>query len=110
MNALISTHPYLISLPPYPFYGQPLDRVWIRLIEKESETYPVDDPRRVDVLHAPEDLVDEKLDVVVRESLSLNDGVEVGAHQGSHQVQIGERVDRRRRREHVQQTNYLKHY
>ncbi|TNN34740.1 hypothetical protein EYF80_055097 [Liparis tanakae] len=43
-------------------------------------------------LQAPEDLVDQELDVVVRQLLALHDVVEVGAHQVGHQVPVGQEV------------------
>ena len=47
---------------------------------------PVNDAGRVDILHAAYDLVDEELDVVVRQLLGLDDVVQVSAHQRGHHV------------------------
>ena len=47
---------------------------------------PVNDPRRVYVLHPSDYLVNQELDVVIRQLLGLDDVVEVGAHQVSHHV------------------------
>ena len=52
----------------------------------EMETNPMYDACRVDVFHSPEYLIDEKLYVVVAKPLSLDDDVEVGSHQRSHQI------------------------
>ena len=46
----------------------------------------MNDASRVDVLHAPEDLVDEELDVVVRQLLRFDDVVEVGSHEVGHHI------------------------
>lgn len=59
----------------------------------------------MDVLHAPEDLIDEELNMVVAETLSFDNLVEVGAHQRGHEVDIGEAVHRFGRGEDVQQPN-----
>ena len=47
---------------------------------------PVNDPRRVYVLHPSDYLVNQELAVVIRQLLGLDDVVEVGAHQVSHHV------------------------
>ena len=62
----------------------------------------------MDVLHAAEDLVDQELDVVVRQLLSLDNVVEVGPHQRADQVHVSEVVQRRAGGEHVQQVDDLK--
>ena len=63
---------------------------------------------RVDVLHAPENLVDEELDVVVGELLRLDDVVEVGAHEVRDKVEIAELGQRCRGSEDVLQPDDLK--
>ncbi len=70
-------------------------------------THSVYDSRRVDVLHAPEYLVDEELHVVVAQLLRLDDVVEVRPHEVRHQVHVGELGQRRGRGEHVQEANDL---
>ena len=40
----------------------------------------------MDVLHPPDNLVDQELDVVIRELLGPDDVVEVSPHQVSHHV------------------------
>ena len=67
----------------------------------------MDDSCGVNVLHAPEDLVDEELDVVVAQLLRLHDVVEVGAHQVRHQVHVGELAQVLGRGEHVEQADDL---
>ena len=62
----------------------------------------------VDVLHAPEDLVDEELDVVVAQLLRLHDVVQVGTHQVGHEVHVGELGLVARRRENVEQADNLR--
>ena len=47
---------------------------------------PVNDPRRVYVLHPSDYLVNQELDVVIRQLLGLDNVVEVGAHQVSRHV------------------------
>ena len=47
---------------------------------------PVNDPRRVYVLHPSDYLVNQELDVVIRQLLGLDNVVEVGPHQVSHHV------------------------
>ena len=68
----------------------------------------MNDASRVDVLHAPEDLVDEELDVVVRQLLRFDDVVEVGAHEVGHEVEIAELGQSRGGGEHVLQSDDLK--
>ena len=63
---------------------------------------------RVDVLHAPENLVDEELDVVVGELLRLDDVVEVGAHEVRDEVEVVELGKIRRGSEDVLQPDDLK--
>ena len=62
----------------------------------------------MDVLHAAEDLVDQELDVVVRQLLSLDNVVQVGPHQRADQVHVSEVVQRRAGGEHVQKVDDLK--
>ena len=62
----------------------------------------------VDVLHAPEDLVDEELDVVVAQLLRLHDVVQVGTHQVGHEVHVGELGLVARRRENVEKADNLR--
>ena len=52
----------------------------------------MNDPRRVDVLEAAQDLVDEKLHVLVGERLRLEDVVQVGAHQVGDKIPEVERA------------------
>ena len=68
----------------------------------------MNDSCRIEVLHAAEDLVDQELDVVVRQFLSLDNVVQVGPHQRADQVHVSEVVQRRAGGEHVQQVDDLK--
>ena len=61
----------------------------------------------MNVLHSSQNLVDEELDVVVRQLLSFDDVVQVGAHQRAHQVDISEVVERGARRENIHQVDDL---
>ena len=71
-------------------------------------SHPMNNSRRVDVLHAPEDLVDEELDVVVGELLRLDDVVEVRAHEVGDEVEVAELGQSRRGSEDVLQPDDLK--
>lgn len=71
-------------------------------------SYPMNNSCRVDVLHTPEDLVDEELDVVVGELLRLDDVVEVGAHKVRDEVEVAELGQRHRGSEDVLQPDDLK--
>lgn len=68
-------------------------------------THPVDDASRVDVFHASEDLIDQKLDVVVGQSLSLDNVVQVGPHQVGDQVHVDKLVQGFAGRKDIQQAN-----
>lgn len=67
----------------------------------------MNDSRTVYVLQAAQDLVDEELDMLVRQALGADDVVQVGAHQVRHQVDLLERFERivGPRMEHVQQAD-----
>ena len=69
--------------------------------------YPVNDACRVDVFHSSEYLVDQELDMVIRQLLSLDDVVEVGAHQMGHQVDVIELAQLTSGSENVQKSNDL---
>ena len=64
--------------------------------------------RTLSILHAADDLVDEELDVVVGKLLSLDDVVEVSAHEVSDHIHVTKLVQAALWREAVQQTNDLK--
>ena len=61
----------------------------------------------MNILHPPDNLVDQELDVVIGELLGLDDVVEVCPHEVGHHVHIRELVKRALGREAVQQPNYL---
>ena len=53
----------------------------------------MEDVGRVDVLEAPEDLVEEVADVVIAQPLGLEKLVEVGLHEALHDVDVAETLD-----------------
>lgn len=61
----------------------------------------------MNILHSPEDLVDEKLDVVVAKLLGFDDVVQVRAHEVSHQVDVRELAQVLGGAEHIQKANNL---
>ena len=61
----------------------------------------------MNILHPPDNLVDQELDVVIGELLGLDDVVEVCPHEVGHHVHIRELVQRALGGEAVQQPNYL---
>ena len=64
---------------------------------------------RVDVLHASENLVDEELDMVVRQLLRFDDVVEVCAHEVSDEVEVTELGQARGWSKDVLQSDDLKY-
>ena len=70
-------------------------------------TYSVNDSGRVDVLQSSQDLVHEKLYVVVRQLLRLHDVVQISAHERSHQIDVAEVIQGCARREHIHQVDDL---
>ena len=46
----------------------------------------MNDSCRVDILHPTDDLIDQELDMIIRQLLSLDDVVEVGSHEVGHHV------------------------
>ena len=67
----------------------------------------MNDSCRVHVFHSSQNLVYQKLDMVIGEPLSPHDSVEICPHQWCHQVQIRKSVDARRRCENIQEANDL---
>ena len=64
---------------------------------------------RVEVERAAEDLVEEDLDVVGRERLRRDDdAVQVRLHQLAHDVDLVERLHRRRRLQDVDRSHHLR--
>uniref|UniRef100_A0A182M113 Uncharacterized protein n=1 Tax=Anopheles culicifacies TaxID=139723 RepID=A0A182M113_9DIPT len=73
-----------------------------------TTTYPVNNAGTVYVLETAQDLIHEKLDVLVRQALGADDVVQVGAHQVRDQVDLLERFERIvPGMEHIQQANYV---
>ena len=67
----------------------------------------MNDASTVNILHTPHYLVDKKLNMIIRQLLSLDDVVEVSPHEVSHHVHIGELVQTDLGGEAVQQSNNL---
>ena len=61
----------------------------------------------MNILHPPDNLVDQELDVVIGQLLGLDDVVEVCPHEVGHHVHIRELVQCALGCEAVQQPNYL---
>ena len=78
----------------------------VRHVQK-AQSYSVDHSGGMNVLESTQHLVDKKANMVVAQALTLDDLVQVGAHQRIDEVHLGEALQRRRRRKHVQQSDYL---
>ena len=62
---------------------------------------------RMDVLETAQHLVNEKANMIVAKTLTLDNLVEIGAHQLIDEIHLGEGVQRRRWCKHIQQTDDL---
>lgn len=60
----------------------------------ESGTYPMYDASAVYVLEAPQNLIHQKLNVIIGQALRANDVIQIGAHQMSAQVDLLKWINR----------------